>query len=771
MARSTSAASRLTREGGAIIAPGRVRVSCETLTARRVPWQSRCFTAALRSIMSRSGFDESSSRESRRTGRASRGRVARSAIIGRGEMADLTRAFDWATTPVGPVETWPDTLVTTVNMLLASRHPMFLWWGPELIQFYNDGYRPSIRADKHPSALGQRGAQCWPEIWPIIGPQIEAVMSQGESTWNTNQLVPINRNGKLEEVFWTYSYSPIRDKKGNVLGTLVVCSETTEHVLSERRLRALLGITIEPVVRDPAPQSRSVLALAQNISTHLGEDSADLPFASLYLLRDGNVVHTVSTTSGSLSDPEGWPLREVIRSQDPVLMEDLHQRFGRLVFSPWPEPVTQAYVLPLRMPGSSVQAILVCGLSPRLPFDQSYRTFLELVGARIAGLLQSEVQRLEVAEAAKRFSRLAQANPFGTVIGDLSGRLDYVNPAFLKTLGYSDGDVAAGTLRWDIITPPEYAEADARAVEQLRARGRCDVYEKAYIAKDGRIVPILIGAAAIDSAGDPEVAAFVTDLTPLKAAQEALRKANEELEKKVAERTAALEAEVLERKRAEMNLRELTGRLLRTQDEERRHMARELHDHAGQTLVAMGFNFSALLQVAKDRDPKIVGLVEQSQQLSDDLSKEIRTLSYLLHPPLLDEAGLASALQWYVEGFAKRSTIAVDLEMPEATGRLPRPLEMVVFRIVQESLTNIHRHSGSPWAKIRLARLPNLVEVEIVDGGKGISAERKRALATAQVGVGVRGMEERVRQFGGTFKIDSDPGGTKVRVKIPVNPE
>ena len=147
-----------------------------------------------------------------------------SPIIGRGEMAELTREFDWTRTPLGPVETWSDTLVTTVNLLLASRHPMFLWWGPDLIQFYNDGYRPSIRADKHPSAMGQRGTECWPEIWPIIGPQIEAVMNQGDSTWNTNQLVPINRNGKLEEVFWTYSYSPIRNKEGNVGGTLVVAA-------------------------------------------------------------------------------------------------------------------------------------------------------------------------------------------------------------------------------------------------------------------------------------------------------------------------------------------------------------------------------------------------------------------------------------------------------------------------------------------------------------------------------------------------------------------
>jgi PAS domain S-box-containing protein len=162
---------------------------------------------------------------------------ATSAIYGSGEMADLIRNFDWSTTPVGPIEQWPDTLLITVNTMLATRHPMFLWWGPELIQFYNDGYRPSIRSDKHPKAVGQRGRECWPEIWHIIGFQIEAVMTRGESTWHEDALVPIYRDGKLEDVYWTYSYSPVRDANGVIHGTLVTCSETTPRVQAEKALR------------------------------------------------------------------------------------------------------------------------------------------------------------------------------------------------------------------------------------------------------------------------------------------------------------------------------------------------------------------------------------------------------------------------------------------------------------------------------------------------------------------------------------------------------
>ncbi|HMG84441.1 MAG TPA: ATP-binding protein [Terracidiphilus sp.] len=151
-------------------------------------------------------------------------------------MADLTRAFPWGSTSVGPIESWPETLLIIVNTMLASRHPMFLWWGDDLVQFYNDAYRPSIREDKHPRALGQPGRECWQEIWHIIGPQIDAVMTRGEASWHENQLVPINRNGKLEDVYWTYGYSPVRDSTGKIKATLVVCTETTETVLAKRQL-------------------------------------------------------------------------------------------------------------------------------------------------------------------------------------------------------------------------------------------------------------------------------------------------------------------------------------------------------------------------------------------------------------------------------------------------------------------------------------------------------------------------------------------------------
>ncbi len=163
--------------------------------------------------------------------------TAPSLIYGAGEMADRVRAFDWSKTSLGPVESWPEVLLTTVNTLLGSRHPLFLWWGEDLIQFYNDAYRPSLGRDKHPLALGQRGSECWYEVWDQIRPQIEAVMRDGESTWNEDRYLPVYRNGRdLEDAYWTFSYSPVRNCSGKICGVLSVVSETTGRVLAQRQL-------------------------------------------------------------------------------------------------------------------------------------------------------------------------------------------------------------------------------------------------------------------------------------------------------------------------------------------------------------------------------------------------------------------------------------------------------------------------------------------------------------------------------------------------------
>jgi len=171
-------------------------------------------------------------------------------FVGPGEMRERCRGFDWGSTPVGPVEGWSPSLRTTVDILLASRNPMFLWWGPDLVQIYNDAYRPSLgQGDRHPRALGARGREFWTDIWHAIGPQIEQVMTTGEPTWHEDQYLPIERNGRLEDVWWTYSYSPVRDDDGSIGGTLVVCQETTHRILADRERTRLLAETARAELR------------------------------------------------------------------------------------------------------------------------------------------------------------------------------------------------------------------------------------------------------------------------------------------------------------------------------------------------------------------------------------------------------------------------------------------------------------------------------------------------------------------------------------------
>jgi signal transduction histidine kinase len=242
---------------------------------------------------------------------------------------------------------------------------------------------------------------------------------------------------------------------------------------------------------------------------------------------------------------------------------------------------------------------------------------------------------------------------------------------------------------------------------------------------------------------------------------ERMRKEQRGLEERVQERTEALD-------NANQSLHALSARLLQLQDEERRRFARELHDSVGQSLAGLSLNLSAV-RADIERLARTASTLSESEAMVQEMSKEVRTISYLLHPPMLDEAGLASALRWYVEGFRQRSKIQVEAEFPDDFGRLPQELETAVFRVVQECLTNIHRHSGSPTAKVRLARFKGLVLVEVADQGKGMAPEKRREMETfGTLGVGLRGMRERILQLGGIMEIDSNGSGTVVRVQVPL---
>jgi signal transduction histidine kinase len=243
--------------------------------------------------------------------------------------------------------------------------------------------------------------------------------------------------------------------------------------------------------------------------------------------------------------------------------------------------------------------------------------------------------------------------------------------------------------------------------------------------------------------------------------EESLRQFNEDLEGCVAART-------LELKQAEASARRLGAQVLKMQDDERRRIARELHDSVGQMVALLNMDLGRL-QSSADFNSIQSEIFSDCKGLAESVIHEIRTISHLLHPPLLDEMGLPSALKWYIEEFSKRSEIVTQLELAEDFGRLPGEYEIALFRIVQESLTNVHRHSGSKCAVVRLMQSAGSIGVEIADRGKGIPEGKRREFeAGGAMGVGLRGMRERVEQLGGSIDLRSGDAGTTVCAILPI---
>jgi signal transduction histidine kinase len=324
---------------------------------------------------------------------------------------------------------------------------------------------------------------------------------------------------------------------------------------------------------------------------------------------------------------------------------------------------------------------------------------------------------------------------------------------------------------------PEDREPIRRAME--RSIGNNTKYDVEYrtVAPDGRQNWIrAIGRTFYDAAGQPTrfdgITINVTDRKEselaLSASEASYRELAESLDQQVQARTRELQARNREVLHTYESLRTLSTRMMVVQDEERRRIARDLHDSAGQLLTVIGMQLSTLAMDLREAAPRFNEQVEETERLVEQLQKEIRTTSYLLHPPLLDEAGLYSALSWYVEGLNKRSGVHTTLEVDPSFGRLPGDIELVVFRLVQESLTNVHRHSGSKTAMIRIARDEDEITVEVQDQGKGIPPEKLVEIQSEGSGVGIRGMRERLRQFNGELKIESKESGTRISVTIPI---
>ena len=374
-------------------------------------------------------------------------------------------------------------------------------------------------------------------------------------------------------------------------------------------------------------------------------------------------------------------------------------------------------------------------------------TFLAIQGGRVDAVVVNgaegdQVFTLQGAEHPYRV--LVETMNEGAATLDKDGTVLYGNASFAGILGVPVADIVGTPLQLHF-SLQEREKLKTLIDNGLRSESRGEI---SLVSSGGQLKLVRLSLSPVHQFGIRTICVIATDLTEISGANEAL-------------------------KASEDTLRNLSGRLLWLQDEERRRISRDLHDVTGQKLALLSMDLSGILKnkdISKDKE--INRLLLESINLSNDVNKEIRTLSYLLHPPLLDELGLPSAVEWFTQGFESRTGIHVKVDIPSSFVRLTPDAEVALFRIVQESLANVHRYSGSATAFVRARSNHANVCLEIGDFGKGIGKESKTPDRTpvAPLGVGIQGMRERVRQLSGTLEITSRPGkGTLVTAVLPVS--
>ncbi|MDY0963635.1 PAS domain S-box protein [Massilia sp. CFBP9026] len=436
-------------------------------------------------------------------------------LAGGGEMGALMRAYDWRHSPLGSPDGWPSTLKTVLRVLLSSNHPMFIWWGDDLIQFYNDGYRQTLGPERHPVALGQPGRPCWEEAWDLIGPDIERVMREGASAWYEDRLVPLTRNGRREDVWWTYGYSPIEDGAG-IRGVLVICNDVTEDHLLRQRLQQTNHALIETM--------DDGFCLVELIDDADGR-AVDYRFieANRAFARHTGLVDSVGQTARQLVPnlEQGW-----VDTYDGIARSGVARRFeeGSEAMGRW----FNVYASPIDHPDKRRVALLFTDITDK---KNAERALQASETAARAAASQAEADR-------RRFDALLSSAPVGIVYVDEHGALSAVNRMNRQLWGehpmstsqdqyaewrgwWADGSERHGRQ----IRPEEWALARALRGEQVEA----DVVEIQPFGRPHERRTLLTRATAIraeDGAITGAVAASM-DLTDQVDTQRALRESEE----------------------------------------------------------------------------------------------------------------------------------------------------------------------------------------------------------------------------------------------------
>lgn len=476
------------------------------------------------------------------------------------------------------------------------------------------------------------------------------------------------------------------------------------------------------------------------------------------------------------------PCGDVLDRNSTLLFTHVERRYP--YFQPVQPCVEEALLVPFYVGGKAVGTIWAVAHESGRKFDAEDERLMNSLGkfassayqmlATLGALKTKEDDRRQNERASNLLAAVVDSSDDAIITKNLDGVIMSWNKSAERLFGHTSEEAVGKHIF--LVIPEERRDEETQIIERIRRGERVNHFETQRIRKDGTLIDLSLTISPVKDGSGQVIGAskIARDITETKRVEQVLRQSEENLRAV----TNSLETQVqtrtmeLERRNADIfeqaeQLRELSNQLLKIQDDERRHIARELHDSAGQIIAALGMNLADITQRANN-NPALAKALEDTQNLVQQLNREIRTTSYLLHPPLLDESGLSHAIQWYIQGFKERSGLDVELIVSDDLGRLPADVELSIFRIVQESLTNIHRHSGSKAGRIRLSRDADGISLQIQDYGKGLSAERLAAIKANRAGIGLSGMRERVRHFKGQMDIQSNGTGTTISVGLPV---
>jgi PAS domain S-box-containing protein len=500
----------------------------------------------------------------------------------------------------------------------------------------------------------------------------------------------------------------------------------------ERENQALIAL-IQAMVDSP----KDILqALADTICEMLGCGSAGISLLS----SDGGTRFYWPAISGIWKPHIGGgtprnfgPCGDVLDRNRPLLFKHVERRYT--YFLPVQPAVEEALLVPFYVGGVAMGTVWAVTHDDFRRFDAEDKRQLETLARFASAAYQTVVSQVD----SKQMAAIVSCSDDAIISKNLNGVILSWNHGAERLFGYTADEAIGKPIT--LLIPADRLDEEPTILERLRKGERVDHFETVRKKKDGTLVDISLTISPVKD-----------DLGRVIGASKVAR-------------------DITERKEADKARKEVevAAKLLQVQDFERRRIARELHDGVGQLLTAISMNISQVFKEKERLSDSAAQCVVENMNLTNQAASEIRTVAYLLHPPMLDEIGLSSALGWYVEGFSQRSKITVTLQVASDFGRLPQEYELTLFRVVQECLTNIHRHSGSSTATVRLLRTAEEIRLDVEDNGKGIDQEMTAKITSgASAGVGMRGMQERVKSIGGRMTIDSDRNGTSVAVALPV---